>query len=290
MPTFDTPKPINVDLDLFIANVTITAEDRLDTVVTVNPTDPDNESDAETARQARVDHSHDTVTVTVPKLRNYVTWGNKSRSIDVSIVLPTGSNVSGTTSFGGLATLKATGRLGACEFKSGIGSIVVDHADSVRLRGMGDILVNEVDGDAELTTNAGNLRLGRAAGSLTVKNTNGPCIIGEAAGSTRVRASNGDIVIDRATTDVDAVASHGDIRVGEVGTGSVELKSAMGAITVGIPEGTAAWLEANTGFGAVRNELDSTGEPGPGDSTVKVSARTSHGDIVIHRSDPREGH
>lgn len=288
MPTFETPKPVSVEIDLFVGNVTITAEDRADTVVTVNPTDPENESDVEAAEQTRVELSGDTVIVKVPKLRTYVVWENKSRSIEVSVALPTGSSVSGSASFGGMANLNATGRLGACEFKSGMGNIFLDQAGPVKLRTLGDIVVDEVNGDAELSTGTGKLRLGRATGTVRAKNSNGPCVIGEAGGAAKVRSSNGDILIDRAGGDVDAATALGSIRIGEVREGAVELKTPAGEIEVGVPEGTAAWLDARTGIGTVRNQLDGAGEPGPGEPTVKVRARNSYGDIVIRRSDTHE--
>jgi hypothetical protein len=58
----------------------------------------------------------------------------------------------------------------------------------------------------------------------------------------------------------------------------------MGDLDIGIAEGTAAWLEVNTGFGHVRNQLDNTTRPDHTDDTAEVRARTSYGDITIHRS------
>ena len=58
----------------------------------------------------------------------------------------------------------------------------------------------------------------------------------------------------------------------------------MGDLEIGIAEGTAAWLEVNTGFGQVRNLLDNTTRPKESDQTVEVRARTSFGGITIRRS------
>ncbi|CAM3223692.1 DUF4097 family beta strand repeat-containing protein [Stackebrandtia soli] len=283
MPTFATPKPINVEIDLMVANVTITAEDRADTVVNVDPTNPDNASDVEAAAETRVELSGDTMTVKGPGFRKYVGWSNKSRSVDVSITMPTGSSVFGS-GVGAVINLKATGRLGRCEFRSGVGHVHLNQAGSVKLKVFGDILVDEVDGDAKLSTSTGQLRIGQVTGTVDAKNSNGSVVIGDIGGSARLRSSNGDIVVDRALGDVDAVTAHGNIRVDEVRQGVVELKTAMGEIQLGVAEGTAAWLDAHTSFGTVRKQLDGAGEPGPGESTVKVRARSSYGDIVIRRS------
>jgi DUF4097 and DUF4098 domain-containing protein YvlB len=100
----------------------------------------------------------------------------------------------------------------------------------------------------------------------------------------RVRAANGDISVERAGAGVDAKTSNGSIRLGEVVRGSVLLGTAMGNLEIGIADGTAAWLELNTGFGHVRNLMDNAAQPDAADETVEVRGRTSYGDITIHRS------
>jgi hypothetical protein len=58
----------------------------------------------------------------------------------------------------------------------------------------------------------------------------------------------------------------------------------MGDLKIGIAAGTAAWLEVNTGFGQVHNQLDSANRPEESDETVEVRAHTSFGGITIHRA------
>ncbi|HEX6451819.1 MAG TPA: hypothetical protein VF060_20440, partial [Trebonia sp.] len=103
-------------------------------------------------------------------------------------------------------------------------------------------------------------------------------------GDVQVRAANGGITVDRASAGVDAKTSNGAIRLGEVARGSVVLGTAAGDLEIGIAEGTAAWLEVNTGFGHVRNLLENATRPEEADETVEVRGRTSAGDITIHRS------
>jgi hypothetical protein len=63
------------------------------------------------------------------------------------------------------------------------------------------------------------------------------------------------------------------------------LATASGVIDIGIAEGTSAWVDAGTQFGQVRNSLEPTGAPEAGEK-VEIRARTSFGDIDIHRSSP----
>jgi hypothetical protein len=47
---------------------------------------------------------------------------------------------------------------------------------------------------------------------------------------------------------------------------------------------SAAWLDLTTRFGNVHNDLDAAERPEPGEDAVEVRARTSYGDITVHRS------
>ena len=57
MPTFDTPEPIAVTLDVGVGDIQVVASDRTDTVVDVRPSDPAKESDATAAEQTRVEYA-----------------------------------------------------------------------------------------------------------------------------------------------------------------------------------------------------------------------------------------
>ena len=73
-------------------------------------------------------------------------------------------------------------------------------------------------------------------------------------------------------------------RVGGLTRGNVTLKTGFGQIGIGVQDGTAARLDVHTQFGKFRNELQASDQPGPADQTVEVYARTSYGDITVHRS------
>ncbi len=116
-----------------------------------------------------------------------------------------------------------------------------------------------------------------------IKNSNRETWVGDVAGELRVKAANGDISIDRAGATVTVKTANGDIRLGEVAPGAVVAETAFGKIDVGIREGIAAWLDLNTGFGRVNNDLVDSERPDAGVETVEVRARTSYGDISIRR-------
>lgn len=280
MPIFKTPEPISVTIQLGVGNVRITAGDRTDTAVDVRPSDPSDESDVQAAGRVRVDYSNGVLGVVAPKARIF-DFSRKTRSVEVSIELPSGSQVSGEMQVGHLV---GTGRLGECKFKT-TGNVRLERTGALRVdTGAGHVTVDTVAGDADIHTGTGKVRIGQVAGSVVVRTSNGDTEIAGAGGGVRVRSANGDICVDRAGADVDAKTSNGSIRLGEVTRGSIELGTAMGDLEIGVAEGTAAWLEVDTGFGQVHNLLDQTAGPAASDETVEVRGHTSFGGITIRRS------
>ena len=280
MPSYETPEPISVTLDLAVADVRITASDRTDTVVQIRPSDEADESDVQAAAQVRVDYTNGTLQVTGPKARAF-DFSRKTRSVAVSIELPSGSQLSAHLLMG---DVRCAGRLGECRVKT-TGNVWLERTGELRLHtGAGHVTADGVTGNAEISTGSGKVRVGEVEGTAAVKSSNGDITIDAVAGDVRARTANGEISIERAGAGVDAKTSNGSIRLGEVVRGSVALGTAAGDLDIGIADGTAAWLEVNTGFGHVHNLLTNAVRPDEADETVEVRGRTSYGDITIHRS------
>jgi hypothetical protein len=282
MTTFHTPEPISATFELGVADIRIEASERDDTVVEVRASDPANKSDVTAAEQTRVEYADGRLLVRAPK--GWRQWAPRKGggSIDVRIDLPVGSRVRGET---GVGTLRCSGALGECSFTIGVGDIQLGAAGSVELKtGAGDVTVDTVVGRAQVTTGSGAVQIGSIDGTAVVRNGNGDTWIGEAEGDARVNAANGKISIDRARSSVAAKTANGHVRLGEVTRGAIVAQSAFGTVEVGVREGVSAWLDLDTKFGNVQNDLDQADRPEPGEDTVEVHARTSLGDITIHRS------
>ena len=146
--------------------------------------------------------------------------------------------------------------------------------------------MDEVGGDLEVATASGELRFGRVHGSAAAKNSNGATTLGHITGDVRVKSANGQISIERADANVVCKTAHGRTVIGELRQGEVTIAAAAGGIDIGIADGTAAWLDLNSQFGQVLNELEVSDGPGSSDRTVKVTAKTYSGDIVVRRSSP----
>lgn len=280
--SFDTPVPIAAEIDIAAGSIHLIAGDRAETVVTVNPADPAKKMDVEAAKKARVVLSGPRLSVIVPKpggILAYVSfrdWG----LVDVTIELPTGSSVEAKT---GAGSLRADGEYGDLIAATAAGDIYVDRAHARRLAsGAGRLTLGSSSGDTELVT-AGEMEIGLIDGSAQFKNLNGRTRIGEVTGSIRVKSANGDIVVNRAHADVNGRTANGNIVIGELVRGTVTLATASGAIDLGIAEGTSAWVDAGTQYGRVHNALSPAVGPETGER-VEIRARTSFGDIDIHRA------
>ena len=282
MPTFDTPMPISVSLDIGVGSTEVFASSRADTVVEVRPTNPAKKSDVDAAEQARVDYSDGTLTVRAPRnWRQYVAW-SKTGSVEVKIELPSGSRLQGET---GAGELRSSGPLGECAFKSGAGDIQLSQAGPLQLRtGAGDITVERAVADCEITTGSGAVKLAQAEGATATKNSNGDIWVGEAKGDLRVTTANGKISVATAGSDVEAKTANGSVQLDQVMSGTVRAQTAMGKVEVGIRRGVAALLDLETSWGKVLNDLDASGPPQPGEPSVEVRARTSFGDIRVFRA------
>jgi DUF4097 and DUF4098 domain-containing protein YvlB len=285
--TFNTPTPITIDLDLYVADVRIAASDRADTVVGVRPSDPGKAADVKAAENTRVEYDEATRTLTVVtrKPRNrFVNFSSKRpESIDLLIEVPTDSDVRGEAEVG---DFKSVGVLGTFQLKNGVGALRLAQIGPASLRsGVGEISVEEVSGAAEVNCGSGVVRLGAVDGTADVSNSNGKVRIGVVTGAARVKSANGVVQVDRALSDITASASNGQVQIGEVVRGKVTATSKNGSVEVGVREGSAAWLELDTNVGRVYNELDSADAPDAGEPVdkVEIHASTKLGDVTIRR-------
>jgi hypothetical protein len=283
MPTFDTPEPITATIELGLGEVRITAAERADTVVAVEPSDLADALDREVAERTRVTYANGQLVVEVPKLRSW-RLRKPGGSIVVTIELPAGSHVHGKA---GVANFHCEGSLGDCRITTGVGRIQLDEARTLTVKsGASDIAVERVVGHVDIGIASGDVRLRELGSTAVIKKSNDDTWIGVADGDVEVSTANGDISVDVANAAVSAKTARGNLRVGDVARASAVLETYVGDIEVGIREGTAAWLEAKATAGKVRNELEPSERPDPAAETVEIRARTTVGSVVIRRPVP----
>ena len=281
MPTFDTPNPITATVTVVGGDVRINAGDAGATTVAVAPTDTSNAEDRKAAEQTRVEYTNGHLLVRAPKLRSWLP-ARSGGSVDVTIELPAGSTVHAGAA---LADFTFSGPLAEARIKTGLGHVQIDRVGTLDVKtGIGDISVDRVTGHADISSGSGEVRVRELDSGAVIKNANGSTWVGQAGGDLRVSAANGSIAIDAAQASVVAKSSNGDVRLGEAVRNSVVLETSIGDLEVGIPEGTAAWLDVRSQVGKVHNGLEAAAAPGPAAEKVEVRARTTAGDVVIRRA------
>jgi DUF4097 and DUF4098 domain-containing protein YvlB len=284
MPSFETHQPIVLSVELSQGMVQVIAGERSDTVVAVTPSDPGRPADVEAARKTVVDLANGTLSIRMPKPGGIVApvigW-KRSGSVDVIVELPEGSSLRADT---GVADFRCDGRLGDVEVRTGVGNVRLDRTGTIRVHsGTGRFDLEEAFGNAEVVT-AGEMTIGAVGGDAEVKNVNGKTWIGRVGGDVKVKSANGDVTIDDAGGDVTVKTANGTIRLGQIARGSATIETAAGGLEIGIREGTAAWIDANTRFGRIHNRLSPADDPDQSAETVQVRARTAFGDVLITRS------
>ena len=279
MPTFDTPTPIDLAITLPVGVIEVIASDRTDAVVTVTPTNPSRAADRRGAEETQVEFDGQRLTIAGPKPRFSII--GPSESMDVTVLVPTGSRFTADSSVGSVRT---TGRLGATRIKASTGAVDVESTGDLWLRAShGNATVGTADGGAEITADHGQIRIGTVTGDALLKASHGNVTIGEAGGEVEAKLSYGDLEIGTARSSVTAKTAYGSIELREVSGGSIDVETAYGTVTVGVKTGVAAWLDLSSKDGRVRNQLEADSAPTEHDQTVAVRARTSFGDITIQR-------
>ena len=280
MPVYSTPAPIDLAIHLPVGAIEVSASDRDDTVVTVAPSNPAKAVDRRGADETTVEFDGTRLTVTGPRPR--FSFIGPSESVDVTVELPVGSRLTAELQVGGVRT---TGRLGATRIKATMGPVDLDATGDLWLRaGHGNATVGTADGTAEITADHGQIQIGSATGDTVLKASHGSIRVGASGGDLEAKLSYGDLEIAEALGSVSAKTAFGSIQLRQVSSGSIQVESGFGQITVGVLPGTPAWLDLASKDGHVRNDLDGDGSPDESEQTVAVRARTQFGNITVERA------
>jgi hypothetical protein len=261
MPTFDTPQPITVTVEIAAGSVRLVASDRADTVVEVRPRDESRPQDVKAAEQVRVHFKNGTLAVQSNRGFSFPRRG----AVVVDIALPSGSRLDGSVAS---AHLTADGEYADCKLASA----------------SGDLAVESILGKLKADTASGGISVGSASNSAWVSTASGDATFGELRGGIKFQAASGSLSVGRLEGNLNAQTASGDVTVTAAVKGDISVQTASGEVGIGIAEGTAAQLDLHTLSGSVRNNLQSSDGPADGDETLIVRARTGSGDVVVQRA------
>jgi hypothetical protein len=114
-------------------------------------------------------------------------------------------------------------------------------------------------------------------GDVTFEGAQATVKLDETAGA-RLTLQAGDIIVGRLNGPSHITTQKGDLNITEATSGTVELRTESGDITIGAARGVSAALDAGTTYGRVHNTLKNT----DGDAALTIHATTAHGDITAH--------
>ncbi len=165
MPTFQTPQPIAVAVDVPCGDVAVVASDRTDTVVDVRPADVSSKADVRGAQEIRVEFADGKLIVETPKTWKSIRPFSGNPTLSVTIEVPSGSNLDASLAMGRLVSI---GEYDQCELEVAVGDIVVERPGGAvtAKTAKGNIRVDDAArGVLRLETSMGDLEVGIRRGS-----------------------------------------------------------------------------------------------------------------------------
>ena len=216
-------------------------------------------ADEELLQQASIRHEADTLRIWFPDQLF------RTQTAHIRIGVPAGTALTART---GSADVTATAPLGRCRLTTGSGDISLSGAT-----------------DLDVTSGSGSVSVGVVGGSAArITSGSGDLVIGEARCALTAKSGSGDLLVRSLTAaDLRASSGSGDISVPST-SGSVDLRTASGSLTIGIADGLTAWLDLSSTSGAVRVAMDACSEPVEGEPYVSIRARTASGEIAVYRA------
>ncbi len=276
MPTFSTPRPIAATVQVAGARVRVTASDRTDTVVLVEPINKASRTDVRVADRTKVEFARDHLSVKT------TVSGDKNGSVAITIDLPAGSSF---VAYLAHSDVHAEGSFGECELHMARGRAQLDRIRALQANvAAGEVAIGHIAERANIEGSVAAVRISEVNGAVKLSSSGGQTWIGHACADLELGSANGGFDIGRADGSVTAKTANGAIRIGRLTRGPAELSNNSGNIEVGISEGTTARVDANSTRGLVRNFVPSQQSPDTSDNQVRVHARTRHGDIIIQRA------
>jgi DUF4097 and DUF4098 domain-containing protein YvlB len=279
MHTFQTPNPVRLRLEIPKGRVQVIAVETAETTVELVPMNGDMLAQAWIA-EAQVAQHGDEIVVMVRK--HGLAFFGVGGAIEATIRVPLGSAADLTTGSGRITT---DGRLGNVRAASGSGAVILAQVADVHAHtGSGEITIASASGSANAKTGNGRVTIGKVGGDARIATGSGHAELAGAAGEAHVTTASGNIDVGEAGDILEAFAASGRIRVRRADHGRVKAKSISGGVSVGVAAGVSAWLDLSTTSGRVRSDLESAGEPGPGEKSVELRLETVSGNIEVQRA------
>src|SRR5215475_5009997 len=173
MPAYPTPGPIAATVEVAGARVRVTASDRTDTVVLVEPVNEASRTDIKVASKTKVGFADGQLSVKT------TTSGDKNGSVTITIDLPAGSSLAAYLAH---SNVQVDGPVGRCELHMASGQVQLDRIDALQANiAAGEVAIGHIAGRADIDGGAFAMRIGEVGGPVGIESTGGQARIGRAS-------------------------------------------------------------------------------------------------------------
>ena len=240
---FNTPNPVSLELKLAAGDVRVETVDGGESIVTL-------QGSARAVEQARVELIGDRLVVAEVRKGFMGILAGMGEPLEVRIQIPHHSQVDATTA---AADVHLHGTFAGASMTSASGALEV---------------VGDLEGDADIKTASGSVRVPHVGGSLRVK-----CV-------------SGDVTADAVDGSISVKSVSGGLNVGSVREGKVDVHTVSGDVTIGVAPGTSVDVDAGTASGDLSSDIPLSGDaPQSGDTpAVVIRVNTVSGDLRVRRA------
>lgn len=265
--TFPIDGPINLLVRIGHGSVTVDTEDDLEQASVVIEA---GKHAGDLLDQTVVMMNGRTLTVSAPRqggIFDLPVFGRRSgRSLDVKVVVPTGTAVKISTV---TAPITVVGSIGGADLAFGAAEAGLRH----------------VNGDLRLRYGSGTAKVVQVSGSVELRSGSGSASFGEIGGALNAGCGSGNLDVHVARGAVRSRCGSGTARLGEV-HGDVDLATGSGGLEIGLPTGVTARLDIHSGSGHVTSELPVDDKPASAsaEDAITVRAKTGSGDVRLFRA------
>jgi DUF4097 and DUF4098 domain-containing protein YvlB len=274
---FETQRPVRLRVEITSGELRVEATDTATTTVLLEPM-RDSSGARRLIEEIEVNQQGDEISVIFPKFRGGL-FGSKAE-VRATVTVPIDSAARIRS---GSADVLGTGQFGEIDVQAGSGDVSFEETASAKIQtGTGDVDLKSINGVLEAKAGSGDVTCGSVTGAARISTGSGDIFVTKAEGEVNIKAGSGDVVITEAAESVDAMTGSGDVLVKRLVHGRLKAKTGSGDVQVGVPDGTAAFLDVMSISGSVRSDLEATDSP-DGGPTTEVAVMTASGDIVLKR-------
>lgn len=279
MPTFDTPAPVKLSIELDAGEVVIDATTTATTDIELRPTRPGDQDAIDLIARARVEHSGDTVVVHLPGERERGLF-RRTPEIVITARMPVGSTLAAKLAS---ADLRVTGELEHVRVDSASGDARLADVSgtAVIVAASGDITIGTIGGDVRVKSASGDIEIDTCCADCSLQTASGDIALSTVEGDLDLKTASGNIRVRAADASARARTASGDVELGTVRAGKVVVDTVSGAVAVAVERGTSVWLDVSSLSGTIDSTLESADDAADGAKTLELRVRTVSGDIRL---------